>query len=129
MTERDDRRLQAFFRDLHEEIDPPVPPYGSVIRPGRSAPPARAGAALALALGLALVAGVLLLVMRGRPTRAPGGDEAMRLASELSRWQAPTDFLLETPGIEFLQSPPRFGAGKEELPGDPKDLLQKEVRQ
>ena len=129
MTERDDRRLRAFFRDLHEAIDPPVPPYASLARPGRSAPPARFGATLARALTLALIAGALLLVVRGPATRAPDGDEAIRLASQLSHWWAPTDFLLETPGIEYLQSPPTFGAGTEALPGDPTDSTQEEIRQ
>ncbi len=129
MTERDDRRLCAFFRDLHEKIDLPVPPYASVAHPGRSARPARFSATLARVLILALVAGVLLLVVRGHATRAPGGDEATRLASQLSHWKAPTDFLLETPGIEYLQSPPTFGVGTEALPGDPNDSTQEEARQ
>ena len=129
MTEHDDRRLCAFFRDLHENIDMPVPPYALVARPGRGARSARFGATLARALTLALVAGVLLLVVRGHARRAPGGDEATLLASQLSHWKAPTDFLLETPGIEYLQSPPTFGAGTEALPGDPDDSTKKEARQ
>lgn len=128
MTERDDRRLRDFFRDLHEEIDPPVPPYASVARSGRSARPARFGASLARALSLALIAGVLLLAVHRLATRAPGGDEAIHLASQLSHWESPTDFLLETPGIEYLQSAPTFGAGTEALPGDPTDSTQEEAR-
>ncbi len=52
-----------------------------------------------------------------------GDDETLRLAVSLSRWQAPTDFLLRTPGAEFLESPPRLGAGTETISGDPADLL------
>jgi len=133
VTERDDQRLRELFREIHEEINPPAPPYASVIRPGRSArpariaPPTRVGAALARAFGLVVVAGALFLVMRGTAVRPPGDVEAMRLASELSSWEAPTDFLLQTPGLEFLQSPPRFGAGREELPGDLSKPIQEEV--
>jgi hypothetical protein len=134
VTERDDQKLRAFFREVHEQIDPPAPPYGSVIRPGRGASPVRAvatlarvGATLARTLGVLVVSGALLLVMRGWSMRDPGDDEAMRLASELGKWEAPTDFLLQTPGIELLQSPPQFGAGTDELPGDRPDLIPEEV--
>jgi hypothetical protein len=127
VTERDELKLRAFFREVHESIDPPAPPFGSVIRPRRGTSPARVAAALVRVLGVILVAGALLLVWRGRPARAPGGDEAMRLASELGAWEAPTDFLLQTPGIEWLRSAPRFGAGMEEPPGDPPGVRPEEV--
>ena len=127
MTEGDDRRLRALFRDLHEESDPPAPPYAAVARAGRGARRARSGATLARLFAMALIAGVLLLVVRGLTTRAPGDDEAIRLASQMTRWEAPTDFLLETPGVEYLQTPPTFGAGAEALPGDSTDPTQEEA--
>jgi len=139
MTERDDQKLRAFFREIHEPIDPPAPPYASMIHPDRGAlsarvaPPARVtsaapvGAALARAFGLVVVAGALLMVMREWSMRVPGDAEATRLAAEMSSWEAPTDFLLQTPGIEFFESSPRFGAGTEELPGDESSPTQEEV--
>jgi hypothetical protein len=126
MTGNDDSRLRAFFRELHEEIDAAVPDFDSVVRP---VSPRHPGAAIVRALALALAAGALLLAVRVWPRRAPAGDEAMRLAAALGRWEAPTDFLLRTPGAEFLESPPRFGAANESMSGDPMDLIQEEVPQ
>jgi hypothetical protein len=132
VSEGEDRRLREFFRALHDEAEPPVPSYGSLVRPGgtRVAPRRRRrpGTALAGTLGLVLAALVLLLAVRWRGPRAPGGDEAMRLASEIGAWRAPTDFLLRTPGVEFLQSAPRFGTALEGMAGDRTDLIQEEVR-
>jgi hypothetical protein len=47
----------------------------------------------------------------------------MRLAMALGEWEAPTDFLLRTPGLEFFQSPPRFGAGSGMMSGGRWDLI------
>ena len=126
MSGHDDRRLRGFFRDLHEEMDREIPPYATLIRPARSPRSARLRVALAGAFVTVVVAGALLLVMHGRSARGPD-DGAMRLASQLDHWEAPTDFLLQTPGLEYLQSPPRFGMGEGQLPGDPQNVIQKEA--
>ena len=118
MTDPDRRRLSAFFRAWHEENDPPSPPYGAVARPDRPPRPAPRRAAFATMLAVVLAAALVVPLLRGRLTRAPDDDEALRFASDLGRWEAPTDFLLATPGSEWLQSSPRFGVGPETLPGD-----------
>ena len=126
MTGNDDVRLRAFFRELHEERGTTVPDFAPLTRP---AAPRRGGATIGRALALALAAGALLLVVRAWPRRAPADDEAMRLAAALGRFEAPTDFLLLTPGVEFLQSPPSLGGANESISGDSTDLLQEEVSQ
>ena len=65
--------------------------------PARPAAPLLGGA-LAAALVLASLA-LGLLVRRPLPTPPPPA---------LPAWTAPTDFLLRTPGIEVLESVPRF---------------------
>jgi hypothetical protein len=124
MTQNDDVRLRAFFRELHEGPGTAVPDFASLARP---VAPRRDGALIGRALALALAAGAVLLMVRAWPGRSPADDEALRLASALGRWEAPTDFLLKTPGVEFLRSSPRFGLATESMSGDSTDLLQEEV--
>jgi hypothetical protein len=50
----------------------------------------------------ALVVAVLTVVRRPEP-RLPS-------MASIEQWTAPTDFLLDTPGREFLESVPRFGS-------------------
>jgi hypothetical protein len=140
----DDReRLRKFFGDLHEADDPPAPQYRTLVGAvdggagmrGRTAPPVRTaplpGALVALtrALALAVVAGALLLALRGGSRQAATDDEALRLATSLGEWQAPTDFLLQTPSAEFLRSAPRLGTGTDSVAGDHTDLIDTEVTQ
>jgi len=115
-------RLRGLFRELHED-DPPAPDYRSLA--AAPARPARRVARAVWAAAAAVAAGavVLALSLRQRPAPAPAEDEMLRLAASLSDWEAPTDFLLSTPGAEFLQSAPRLGTGAETLSGDPTDLL------
>jgi hypothetical protein len=136
-NERD--RLRALFRELHDE-DLPAPGYSSLTAAGApaasasTARPVRTFARAAWALAAATAAVAVLLALRGgsvlHPTesgRTPSSeDETLRLAASLTAWEAPTDFLLSTPGSEFLQSAPRLGSGTEDLSGDGQDLLQNE---
>jgi hypothetical protein len=130
--------LKKFFGDLHEADDPPAPPYRSLIRatdsqagipPVRTAPLPGALVALTRGLALAVTVGALLLALRGGSRPTPGDDEALRLATSLGEWQAPTDFLLQTPAAEFLRSAPRLGTGTESVAGDHTDLIETEVTQ
>jgi len=117
-------RLRGLFRELHAD-DPPAPDYRSLA--AAPARPARPVARVVWAAAAAVAAGAVLLALslreRPAPAPAPGEDEMLRLAASLSDWEAPTDFLLSTPGAEFLQSAPRLGTGAETLSGDPTDLL------
>ena len=120
MSERD--RLRRAFRELHEADDPQAPDYRALTAaPARRVRP-RAVAGAAWAMAVAAAAAVVILVLRA-PT-PPGEDETLRLAASMTGWEAPTDFLLLTPGAEFLQSAPLLGTGTETLPGDATDLLQ-----
>ena len=152
MTDERDR-LMKVFGDLHQADDPPAPHYRSLIgvadrevgaaddgagsqgRAGARVPPVRTAplpgplVALTRALAAALAAGVLMLALRGGSRPTPGEDEALRLATSLGDWQAPTDFLLQTPAVEFLRSAPKLGTGTESVTGDHTDLIETEVTQ
>lgn len=113
--ESGDQELRALFREAHEQLDPPAPPLAGLLRPvtgptPRYAPgyPRWPSTAIASAVILLLVSAALWLVLKVGPS-ADRHDEAFRLASELGDWEAPTDFLLQTPGIEFFEEAPRFG--------------------
>jgi hypothetical protein len=117
-------RLRGLFRELHAD-DPPAPDYRSLAAAPARPVRARRAARVVWAAAAAVAAGavVLALSLRERPAPAPAEDEMLRLAASLSDWEAPTDFLLSTPGAEFLQSAPRLGTGAETLSGNPTDLL------
>jgi hypothetical protein len=140
----DDERLRAVFHEMHA-ADMPAPAYespdvatdapaasASTARPVRNPSfasartPAVARAAWAFAAAVAACA-VVLALRDGAP--APGEDETLQLVASLATWEAPTDFLLTTPGAAFLQSGPRLGAGTEMLSDDPGDLLQNETNE
>ena len=124
MTDRDDRKLRDLFREMRD-AEPMAPPYASVARRDEArraaatvngAPrPVPAGLRLARIAGFAAMVVVLLVALRhsGPNRRAVGGapddDTALQLAASLTHWQAPTDFLLRTPGSEFLGSEPTLG--------------------
>ena len=124
VDERD--RLRNVFSELHGH-EPLAPEYRALrLRPLAIAPWVRARRiAAAWALALAVAAGALFLALR-TPT-APAEDETLLLAASLGAWEAPTDFLLSTPGAEFLESAPLLGTGTETLSGDRTDLLQNDA--
>ncbi len=57
----------------------------------------------AIAAVLVLAAVGTWIVLKQRPARP------VATIAQLSQWRAPTDFLLQTPGGEFLRTVPRFG--------------------
>lgn len=153
----EDARLRRVFHEMHD-ADMPAPAYespdaatdapaasASTARPVRKPAAGRpvrtpvfaraawalAAAAAACAVVLALRDGGLLHPIPGAPTTptALGADETIQLAASLTTWEAPTDFLLTTPGAEFLQSAPRLGTGTETLSGDHSDLLQNDTNE
>ena len=56
-----------------------------------------------VALALILILGIAFTIIR----RQQSPDEMV--IAQLSRWHAPTDSLLRTPGSQLLQTLPRFG--------------------
>ena len=126
MNERDGRKLRTFFREIHERFDPPAPPFAGLIRSaseGRRPRPWRVGVAIAAAASFLVGAVSIALIMHGGFRSVPGDDDLLSLAAELSHWEAPTDFLLHTPGIEYLHASPSFGTSTEALPGDDEMLM------
>jgi hypothetical protein len=88
-----DDRIRELMQEAHR--GEAIPPFALPVRPtgGRSPlwwiPPAAAISAVA----------VVALVAVHRPTPRP-------MAVDITRWRAPTDFLLDTPGIEVLRDTP-----------------------
>ena len=102
----DDADLRAAFSALRTEDAAGAPPFEAVLAAGsrrgthRRRPwlvPALTGAMAAAALAVAIVA----VARRPEPRLAP--------PVSIERWTAPTDFLLETPGRELLETVPSIG--------------------
>jgi hypothetical protein len=95
----DDADLREHFQRLKRQDDAEAPPFR------RPAPPAgcwRLNYGF-VALALILIAGIAFAIMK----RQQPPDQAV--IAQLSRWHAPTDSLLRTPGSQLLQTLPKFG--------------------
>jgi hypothetical protein len=122
VTGRDDERdtrpddeadLRAAFASMRHEDAARAPTFEAVVTAAsrgaakRRRPwlvPALTGTVAAAALVVAITA-----VVRRPEPRVPA-------ARSIDEWTAPTDFLLETPGRDFLGSVPRFGVPREVAP-------------
>ena len=106
--ERADReRLREFFRQAHADDRPPS--FSAVVesrRPVRRAALWRPAAALAAVLLAAIAVAWLMPSLSGPGAASLTEEEQLALARELSGWQGPLDFLLETPGREVLFAAP-----------------------
>jgi hypothetical protein len=131
VTGRDDQRdvrqdadadLRAAFAALRREEGAHAPSFEAVLRGAargavrRRRPwlvPALTGTIAAAALVMAMIA-----VRHPPDPRIPAG-------AGIEAWTAPTDFLLETPGRDFLETVPRIGElparGMGEAPDDGRD--------
>ena len=112
----EDERLREFFRRVH--ADDRVPSFAEIARPGAERPapsrrPALAAAAAVLVAALALVWWVPRAADRATDLT---DEEQLALAVELSAFEGPLDFLLDTPGREVVYQPPRLGASAFEMP-------------
>lgn len=116
MTDRDRDReiMRQVFEVVHEETAGAAPRFEEVVSRGR----ARAGRAgwagptRWAAAGLAATAAVTLVLAIGVSDRAPDGGSTWtpeNLAA-FQDWEAPLDFLLDTPGREWLGATPEWGA-------------------
>jgi len=103
-----DSDLRSLFQELRRQEEYFSPSFKKLWRNGRSkrlkSPQLwRVAAALSLGVGLALLAYFV-----GREfvvTPVPHSQ-----SQSISKWKAPTDFLLQTPGIEILNSTPTLTA-------------------
>lgn len=107
MSQADDKDLRDHFAPLRQEDARNAPPLAAVLatarrrgkvgaRPVRWAP-AIAAVALAVALFVVSVLG-------------PNGQRQPLVDLATARWQGPTDFLLQVPGAEYLETVPTFTA-------------------
>jgi hypothetical protein len=103
-----DRKIRDWFERLKQDDARIAPTFASSWRAAESR--MIAVRRPSLLLRFAAVGAVLVLAATGtwiglkqRPARPAAA------ITQLSQWRAPTDFLLETPGSEFLRTVPRFG--------------------
>lgn len=102
MTSGDDRDLGERFAAWRREEETGAPRFERVWPRAAGSHARRAGPWLvAAAAGLSLAAFFLLRV-------APRAEPRVPLVS-ITGWKAPTDFLLQVPGREILNSVPRLG--------------------
>jgi hypothetical protein len=104
MTHRDDsdRELRESFARLREDERPGAGSFRVPVRAARSARP-RLLVPLLLS-SVALMSVVVLRALSERVDRSPP-----RPVPPVSSWEAPTDFLLETPGRDLLRAIPPIG--------------------
>jgi hypothetical protein len=96
-----DRGLHARFAALRHEEEQQVPEFASFWRRVPRSSRSRARWLVAAACVVIVLAGILWQ----RAIRAP---QDLSVAS-ITEWKAPTDFLLETPGREWLRTVPAIG--------------------
>jgi hypothetical protein len=109
VREDEEASLRDAFASLREDDAASAPPFEAVVAAAQAhakAPADRRRASpvpsLVWPLATAALVAAVITVVR-RPERP------LPSLASIERWTAPTDFLLETPGREFLGSVPRFG--------------------
>lgn len=118
--ERDgqDDDLRRAFAELRRADSEGAPAYEAVMARRRAD---QRRMSLVPLLGTTLAAGVLLAsLVTGLAMRRTAAPSPAPLAIE--EWTAPTDFLLQTPGSDILDSVPRFGLRPSLLAQDPASL-------
>lgn len=105
---RERELLKGVLTEAHRATRRRTPAFGRVWARAAAArrPPTRyrAGRGLAAAaVALALTVTAALWTVRGH--RGSELDRALTIAAALDDWQAPLDFLLATPGREWLEAP------------------------
>lgn len=109
----EDERLRDLFRAADRAQRAGAPPFAGLLR--RERPPRTYRLALLAAAASLLLAGVIIHSLRAsRP--APSAPDSFFSSV---RWEGPTDFLLETPGKEILDTTPRIGAPPPPEDGSP----------
>jgi hypothetical protein len=104
----DDSELKQIFDEAHGAFDPVPAAFAATLRAARlrGAPrPAPAPRRLRTLAGAALFTAALAVAVDLGRRDAPDTTDALRLASSLESWRAPTDFLERLPGEELLGVP------------------------
>ncbi len=105
-----DADLRRLFQEMRASDAAAAPAFSLAPRPVRR--PLRRRA-LQLAGAAAVVAAVLLLARTETPPYP--------IDTTATRWSAPTDFLLRTPGLEILTNVPPVGQRGASTPATPED--------
>jgi hypothetical protein len=101
----DDTHLRRQFASLRRAEAASTPSFQAVIGDARRRPrDARWGLAIAAGIVMTAIGGLIL-----RTSQPPEAAIPRARVPELADWRAPTDFLLDTPGRELLQTIPDFG--------------------
>lgn len=103
--QQDDSDLRKLFAAIRESDGDLIPSFQRVWNASRLRQPKPAGVRI-----LRLAVFVFLVLLGVHLVNRPETKPVKQLAGSLSKWKAPTDFLLKTPGMEVLQSVPTFGA-------------------
>lgn len=112
MTDDGERQLHEQFRALRHQAGAGAPEFRDVLASLKRRRE-RAGQLRGRVAGLAIAAAaafVLFAVLRS------GGKRAVLVDLAAARWEAPTDFLLRTPGAELLRAVPRLTSEGRLLP-------------
>jgi hypothetical protein len=101
-TSLQDTALRKRFAGLRQEEQQHTPAFAPLWS-GRARAPHRKGLWYVATACVLIVVVAILLLLSERPSR----NEVSMV--EITEWKAPTDFLLETPGREILQTVPEIG--------------------
>jgi hypothetical protein len=101
-TDLHDSLMHNRFAILRQEEQQHIPAFASLWG-GRTRAPRNKALWFVAATCLLIAAAAIFLLHLERPKR-----EEVSMAS-ITEWQAPTDFLLETPGREMLRTVPEIG--------------------
>ena len=115
---RRDAELKACLQDARQGTAEDAPPFSPMW--SRALARGRSGRRRGLRLGLAVAAAlVVLTLLVGLQVRERAAFKKAEVAAiEMSQWRAPLDFLLQTPGQEWLAATPSLNL----LPGIESDL-------
>lgn len=109
--EWEDEKIRQLFRELRQEDEQLAPPFSRHWEASRAGTRASffsltAAATATAALILLSVISLILLKPSLQPPAPPSPWES---TSSILQWQAPTAFLLKTPGEELVRTVPEIG--------------------
>ncbi len=103
MTEVPDRDLRDLFAALRREDSAGALSFQAAQAAARSRRlPRRPGWLIPAMVAVVLLAVAAVAILRPRPPRQP------LVSLAVTRWQSPTDFLLQVPGADYLTTVPKL---------------------
>lgn len=119
MSDSERRLLTSLLAEVHRRQRNRTPPFEDVwSRAVAESAAARAARPRKPRIRLAVAAAAVAVAVLGATIgwwidsrRSRELDRALAAAAAVGEWRAPLDFLLETPGREWLASTPRWGPG------------------